>query len=203
MNQHQVEDIITNDRLFYRIDAVPIIDFINTQPLITEVFRFKKDLNLDLNFLIKTKKVSKDFKKSLDKLNTIAEGMALYKEIRNLKPHALFFQAQVNAKPYSYEKKDVYIFGETFGTPGEYGHDSFIEKNTDKKQDNLYKLVLFINDDFTGGETTFPKKNIDIKPEGLKVLFHPSNKDYIYGIRPIRNGVRMTINCYYESLKNN
>lgn len=48
--------------------------------------------------------------------------------------------------------------------------------------------ILYLNDDFEGGETHFPNQNITIKPEaGMLVLF-PSNFVYAHGSNPITDG---------------
>ena len=48
------------------------------------------------------------------------------------------------------------------------------------KNNNRYAtFIIYLNDDFTGGETEFPKKNIDVKPKkGKAVLFFNLNDDY-------------------------
>ena len=67
-------------------------------------------------------------------------------------------------------------------------HYDACKKNDDYCKEVFNKLggnnryatfIIYLNDDFTGGETEFPKKNIDIKPKkGKAVLFFDLNDDY-------------------------
>lgn len=56
---------------------------------------------------------------------------------------------------------------------GQYkNHHDFFHKNTDYYSNCMKEggqrtktIILYLNDDFTGGETNFPEKNITVKPE--------------------------------------
>ena len=67
-------------------------------------------------------------------------------------------------------------------------HYDACKKNDDYCKEVFNKLggnnryatfIIYLNDDFKGGETEFPKKNIDVKPKkGKAVLFFDLNDDY-------------------------
>lgn len=62
-----------------------------------------------------------------------------------------------------------------------------------KSTDRDLSTVLFLNDDFEGGEFTFPDFRIKVKPEpGLLVCF-PSNQLYKHGVEPVKSGNRYSI----------
>ena len=62
-----------------------------------------------------------------------------------------------------------------------------------KSTDRDLSTVIFLNDDFDGGEFVFPEHRIRIKPEpGLLVCF-PSTHQYIHGVEPVTNGVRYSM----------
>lgn len=62
-----------------------------------------------------------------------------------------------------------------------------------KSTDRDLSTVIFLNDDFDGGEFVFPEYRIRIKPEpGLLVCF-PSTHQYIHGVEPVTNGVRYSM----------
>ena len=54
-------------------------------------------------------------------------------------------------------------------------------------------IVLYLNDDFEGGELIFPDLHIQVKPEpGLLVAF-PSTHQYKHGVVPVTKGTRYAI----------
>lgn len=62
-----------------------------------------------------------------------------------------------------------------------------------KSTDRDLSTVLFLNDDFEGGEFSFPDFRIKVKPEpGLLVCF-PSNQLYMHGVEPVKSGERYSI----------
>lgn len=62
-----------------------------------------------------------------------------------------------------------------------------------KSTDRDLSTVIFLNDDFEGGEFVFPEYRIRIKPEpGLLVCF-PSTHQYIHGVEPVTKGVRYSM----------
>lgn len=58
-----------------------------------------------------------------------------------------------------------------------------------------YGIVMYLNDDFEGGEIFYPSKGITHKPVKNSVLIHSAGPDYVHGIYPVLSGVR-----YYMTL---
>ena len=59
-----------------------------------------------------------------------------------------------------------------------------------KSIDRDLSTILFLNDDFEGGEFVFPDLRIRIKPEpGLLVAF-PSSEFYLHMVEPVTSGTR-------------
>jgi hypothetical protein len=52
--------------------------------------------------------------------------------------------------------------------------------------DLKYGLVLYLNDDYTGGEISYPEYNLDIKPTAGMVVIHSG--DVLHGVLPILGG---------------
>jgi hypothetical protein len=62
-----------------------------------------------------------------------------------------------------------------------------------KSTDRDLSIVLFVNDDFEGGEFLFPDLHIQVKPKpGLLVCF-PSDQNYLHGVAPVTKGTRYSI----------
>ena len=80
------------------------------------------------------------------------------------------------------------------------------KKDLEKMKSLRYATILvYLNDDFTGGETIFPKLNIKIKPKIGKVLIFYSLDskqntilDSFHGGLPITSGVKWICNKWYR-----
>lgn len=64
-----------------------------------------------------------------------------------------------------------------------------------------YSSVIYLNDEYEGGEIYFPKQDFIIKPEKYSAIFFPGNDyDYIHGVKEITAGKRYTA-LYMQSTK--
>jgi hypothetical protein len=69
-----------------------------------------------------------------------------------------------------------------------------------------YSTVIYLEDEFEGGETIFPIKNLEVKPKIGKMLGFPSSRDYIHGAKDVVGASRLTLNIWYRfdiSISNN
>jgi predicted 2-oxoglutarate/Fe(II)-dependent dioxygenase YbiX len=67
------------------------------------------------------------------------------------------------------------------------------EKIWKKSTDRDLSTVLFLNDDFEGGDFIFPDFNVRVRPKpGMMVCF-PSNHHYTHGVEPVTRGHRYSI----------
>ena len=82
---------------------------------------------------------------------------------------------------------------------GRYGVGGHYNVHSDAgKNDRVLSAVLFLNDDYQGGELHFPNQDISIKPEaGMLVLF-PSNFLFIHGSKPITEGRKYIIISWFS-----
>jgi predicted 2-oxoglutarate/Fe(II)-dependent dioxygenase YbiX len=65
-----------------------------------------------------------------------------------------------------------------------------------KSIDRDLSIVMFLNDDFEGGDFVFPELKVRIRPEpGMMVCF-PSNHHYHHGVEPVTKGTRYSIVCW-------
>lgn len=56
-----------------------------------------------------------------------------------------------------------------------------------------YGFVLYLNDNFTGGELFYPNYNLTIKPKPKMLAVHTAGPDCIHGVREIERGTRHTL----------
>lgn len=63
-------------------------------------------------------------------------------------------------------------------------------------QDGDYNLgftvVMYLNDDYEGGEISFPNHNVKIKPKAGSLIMFPATKEFIHQVEPIISGTRYT-----------
>lgn len=57
--------------------------------------------------------------------------------------------------------------------------------------------VIYLNDDFDGGEIFYPKLNKEIRPKPGMMVIHPAGLPYLHGIKKVTQGVRHTISVFF------
>ena len=56
--------------------------------------------------------------------------------------------------------------------------------------------VMYINDDFEGGEIEYPNFNIKLKPKPGMLIVHHGGKDYLHKVNTITSGTRYMMNTF-------
>ena len=71
--------------------------------------------------------------------------------------------------------------------------DASIDWEEDKKGLTFvsHGIVIFITDDFDGGEIVYVNKNISIKPKAGSLLVHPGDIEYSHAVNKFYNGERI------------
>jgi hypothetical protein len=64
----------------------------------------------------------------------------------------------------------------------------------------VLSVLLYLNDDYQGGEITFRHSNITLKPEPGSVLFFPSNFLYVHEVAPVTKGPRYALPNWYHNV---
>lgn len=67
-------------------------------------------------------------------------------------------------------------------------HENKIEWK--KVLDRDISILLYLNDDYEGGELVFPNQNIMIKPKTGMLVAFPSNHHFVHGVNPVTKGTR-------------
>jgi hypothetical protein len=67
----------------------------------------------------------------------------------------------------------------------------------------IYTAVMYINDDFEGGETIIRKENsneieYECKPKGGSVLIFKSDESCLHGVKVIEKGERLTLSMWFS-----
>jgi hypothetical protein len=67
-----------------------------------------------------------------------------------------------------------------------------MHEHYDASRPNDIATLVYLNDDYIGGEIYFPAYDISYKPEPGDLLCFPDNPDFIHGVKEIKDGVRYT-----------
>lgn len=67
-----------------------------------------------------------------------------------------------------------------------------------KSIDRDLSMVMYLNDDFEGGDFVFPDLKIRIRPEPGMLVCFPSNHHYKHGVEPVTKGKRYSIVCWAQ-----
>jgi D-mannonate dehydratase len=74
--------------------------------------------------------------------------------------------------------------------------DSFWEEHSDDSGDKdiQYGVVIYLNDNFEGGELVYPQDNITIKPEMGMLVYHMGNQKHL--VSKVISGDRYTLTSF-------
>jgi len=61
--------------------------------------------------------------------------------------------------------------------------------------------VVYLNDDYVGGELYFPNQDIQFKPKRGAVYFFPGDMNYVHGVTVLESGIRYTCPFFWTITK--
>lgn len=64
----------------------------------------------------------------------------------------------------------------------------------------VLSVLLYLNDNYEGGEIEFKHSNIKFKPEAGSILFFPSNFLYVHEVHPVTKGPRYALPNWYHNI---
>lgn len=67
-----------------------------------------------------------------------------------------------------------------------------------KSIDRDLSIVMYLNDDFEGGDFIFPELKVRVRPEPGMMICFPSNHHYRHGVEPVTKGQRYSIVCWAQ-----
>ena len=63
----------------------------------------------------------------------------------------------------------------------------------EKTLDRDLSLLVYLDDDYEGGELVFPNFDFELRPSAGLLLMFPSDFRYLHGVRPVSRGIRHAI----------
>ena len=61
----------------------------------------------------------------------------------------------------------------------------------------IFGTIVYLNDDYLGGEIFYPQYGIEVKPKAGSLIIHRGNSDNIHGIKKIISGTRYAIPAFW------
>lgn len=98
---------------------------------------------------------------------------------------------QISDKNFFFTSIEALICSENKGMPAHF--DDSPENNKTKTH---YGMVLYLNDNYDGGEIYYPKLNLQYKPKRGDLIIHPGTEEYMHGVKDISNGNRYVITFF-------
>lgn len=64
-----------------------------------------------------------------------------------------------------------------------------------------YAVLLYLNEDYQGGEIYFPEYGLEIKPEKNELIFFPGTEYYLHGVKEVVSGHRLVMQNFLTTPK--
>ena len=61
-----------------------------------------------------------------------------------------------------------------------------------------YGIVLYLNDDYEGGEIFYPNIGLEFKPEAYSLVLHPAHQAYRHGVKEVSSGTRYSMTTFLK-----
>lgn len=66
----------------------------------------------------------------------------------------------------------------------------------------LFGSLIYLNNNYKGGHTFYPKYNYEVIPETGMLAIHPGDPDHLHGVTKVEDNIRYTIAAFWTSGKN-
>ena len=124
-------------------------------------------------------------------VNTLAKEQYLinrWREGRDQSPHLDYFYEDEAGHDYDKLAKNNIpkTFLDTFGQMFQTKH---------------YSSLVYLNDDYEGGELYFPEHNFSIKPEVGTLVCLKGDEHSLHGVKKIESGIRYTVSLFWQDLE--
>lgn len=86
-----------------------------------------------------------------------------------------------------------YLSGGRFDIHADSEQWSDSEQRWVRTQNRDFSLLLYLNDEYTGGAISFPNFNIEIEPQRGMLLTFPSDHRFVHEAQPVMSGERYVI----------
>jgi len=75
-----------------------------------------------------------------------------------------------------------------------------MHEHFDVSRPNDIATLVYLNNDYDGGDIYFPKYEMSFKPEPGDLLCFPDNPSFVHGVKPITKGTRFTLPRWFTRI---
>ena len=119
-----------------------------------------------------------------------------YHEIEKNDPELILLMQEWALKVYDFVKNTYGGEFEDFYGPkthiAKFVPGSGMHEHYDTGRPKDIATLVYLNDDYVGGDIYFPDYDMSFKPKPGDLLCFPDNEDYVHGVKPILDGIRYT-----------
>lgn len=125
----------------------------------------------------------------------------------NKKISIIFFNLLMKQKEYIMENYNLskMLYSDTFALvrwfPGQEQnpHSDNMINTVDhiRHKHREYGSIIYLNNNFSGGETFYPQHNFTISPKPRMLAIHPADDNHMHGVSKVDNGIRYTIASFW------
>ena len=78
-------------------------------------------------------------------------------------------------------------------------NDEFIEQFKENFHTKHFSSLIYLNEDFTGGELYFPQHNLEIRPTNNTIVSFKGDVEHMHGVRMVESGIRYTLSLFWTT----
>jgi len=96
---------------------------------------------------------------------------------------------------------EPYDFSCNFIRRNRHGQDLLLHYDRQSQKSCEYGLVLYLNDNYEGGEIYYPNRSIEYKPIKNSLVVHSSSEEYTHGVKTVNGNSRyyITLWAFYNN----
>jgi hypothetical protein len=78
---------------------------------------------------------------------------------------------------------------------------SFLDTFGKMFQTKHYSSLIYLNENYEGGELYFPEHNFSIKPEAGTLICFKGDEHTLHGVKKVQSGIRYTVSLFWEDVE--
>lgn len=78
--------------------------------------------------------------------------------------------------------------------------DNYYAEEEDGYSQNVYSAILYLSNDYAGGEIKFSKLNVELKPNPGTLVFFPGTEEFEHGVNPVLFGERTNFILFFNNI---
>ena len=172
---------------------VEIPDFVSPE-ITPKMINFFEECDVDWGDIAFYGSSGKGIKAGPEYLESFGLPGTFFEDIKNKFQEAVqtVFGREVRANTSHAQKWDVGGFASV------HSDNSDNDGNPNAFEINKYVAVLYLNDDYEGGELYFPQHDISIKPNAYSLYTFPGGVENLHGVTEITKGTRYTMVSFWD-----